>query len=169
MNFKRELVIYFDIGLIGTFVAWEKATDDNYRYLKYVPLDSRLKQVVTYEKPIPVSAIHNVDPVLQMKGIPDRLIYIYTEESGSIAKRVLESDYKKQLQELQAKVKSLEMKNTALTQEVENARAGMSKSISSARALVKKPSEENRQPGFGLYNRFGDGGVNDSSNEFDFD
>jgi len=167
MTVKKELIIYIDVGIVGTFVAWEKhSSDENYRYLLYVPLDSRLKKVIKYEKPIHVSAIHNVDPILQIKGVPDRMVYIFTGEEGSIAKKVMDTNYINEINELRAKNKSLEMKNASLTQEVENARAGVSKAIAGVRGLTKKSDGESQSSSGNIFDRFKN---REQNNELSFD
>jgi len=142
---KKELVVYLDVGLIGTFVKFEAhRTEDDYVYLDYIPLNKFPPKKKRFEKPIPKDSIHFVNSLLDTAGIVDRLVIIYTAEEGSIIKGILETDYKKQIEELKEKVKSLEMKNASLTQEVENARSGVSKTLASMKSITRlarpKPS-----------------------------
>jgi len=169
MASKKKMVLYVDTGLFGTFVGWEKASDDNYRYLKYVPLDTWSKKVITYEKPIHIRDILNFDTIGKEQGKPEEIVYILSEEKGGagVISKVT-SHLKEEIEELRAKNQSLERKNTSLTQELENARAGMGKAISGARSLLKRPSDD-RPSSSGLFDRFRPSSFDDNSYSDDLD
>ena len=167
---KKEMVLFLDHGLIGTFVRWvAHPSEDNFVYLEYVPMDTIPARQKRFEKPIPKDAIHAVDPLLQIPGVVDRLILIYTAEEGSIVKKVLENDYIKELDILKDRVKSLEMKNASLVQEVENARSGVSKAIASSRSLERKSTGPGIGGGGSIFDRLRTGSPpqSDSGNHFE--
>lgn len=144
---KREIVDFLDIGLMATFVRFiPHESEDDFVFLEYVPFDTFPAKVMKYPKPIPKTAIHTVDPLLHLKGMADRIVVIYTGDETSIIKRVLQADNIREMEDLKTKNRSLEMKNAALSQEVENARSGVSKAIASTRSLTKNSQSDSSGP-----------------------
>lgn len=149
MSLKRELVIYADIGLVGTFSRWlEKATEKGYRYLEYVPLNSFPPKRRLFPTAIHMDHIHILHATKSEEGVQDRIVFIYTGESGSLVKSVLESDNLKTIAELREKNRKLQMQVASTKQDAEDARSGVNKTLSSMKQMQRS---QNPNP-----NPFGD-------------
>jgi hypothetical protein len=135
---KRELVIYGDIGLVGTFVGWqEKATEPGYRYLEYVPLNTFPPRKKIFPTAIHIDHIHILHSTKNDAGIVDRMIFIYTGEAGSLIKGVLQSDNIETIKELRERVRKLKMQVASSKQSEEDARSGVNKAISSMKQMQR--------------------------------
>ncbi len=138
MGFKKEMVVYADIGLFGTFVRWVyKASEKNYRWLEYVPLNSFPPKKVLLDKAIHDDHIHRIDSPHQYPGVEKSCIFIFTGETGSIIKNVLDSDNQEIIRDLRDKLKKLKIQVTTSKQSEEDARSGVAKAISSMKNTVK--------------------------------
>lgn len=132
MSLKRELVVYSDIGLVGTFVRWvENTTEKGFRYLEYVPLNSFPPKKKTFPTAIHKDHIHILHSTKNNAGVESRIIFIYTGESGSLIKEVLNNDSLKTIAELREKNRKLQMQVASSKQSEEDARSGVNKQIAS--------------------------------------
>ena len=138
MSLKRELVIYSDIGLVGTFVRWvEKATEKGYKYLEYVPLNSFPPRKKLLQTAIHNDHIHILHSSKNEHGVESRIVFIYTGESGSLIKSVLQDDNLKTIAELREKNRKLQMQIASTKQDAEDARSGVNKTIASMKAAQR--------------------------------
>lgn len=154
MSIKRELVIYSDLGLIGTFVSWqEKATEKNYVFLEYVPLGFRLKKIIL-EKAIHRDHIHILHSSSSIKGVESRIIFIYTGEQGSLITDILKSDSEKLIFELREQNKKLQMQVASSKQNEEDARSGVNKTLQSMKS-VSRPTSSPSYDGYPNQQRAG--------------
>jgi len=136
MSNKRELVILADIGLVGTFSQWiEKATEKNYRYLEYVPLNAFPPKRVLHPVAIHEDHIHVLHSAKSYPGVENRIIFVYTGESGSLVKGILEADNIKIIEELREKLRKAQMQVATTKQSEEDARSGVNKTISNMKQL----------------------------------
>lgn len=147
MSLKRQMVVYEDIGLYGTFVRWvRKTSEPNYVYLEYVPLNSFPPKKKILEKAIHTDFIHTIHSQhSDIAGVEAQTIKIFTNEPGSIISKVLKSDSEKTIAELREKIKKLQMQVASSKQNEEDARSGVNKTIQSMKQ-VSRPS-----PGFDNY------------------
>lgn len=150
ISIKRELVIYSDIGLVGTLVRFvEKATEKNYVYLEYVPINSFPPKKVILEKAIHKDFIHVLHSSSGIKGVENRIVFIYTAEPGSLVGHIMKDESEKLIRELREKNRKLQMQVASSKQNEEDARSGVNKAIQSMKN-VSKPSSA-QTPGFENY------------------
>jgi len=136
-----EIVIDLDFGLVGTFVKYvDHKSESGYKYYVYCPFNSFPAREVTSQKPVHKDNIYEMVPFVNLKGISPRIIVIYRGGPESLFGNKFSSDESQLMKELKEKVKSLEMKNASLSQELENARSGVNKAISSMKS-VNKPQQ----------------------------
>lgn len=139
---KRELIFHSDIGLVGTFVMWhEKATEKGYKYLEYVPLNSFPPKKKLYPIAIHTDHIHILHSAKAEAGVEDRIIFIYTGESGSLVKNILDKDNLKTIAELREKIRKLQMQVASTKQDSEDARSGVNKQIANMRQVQRGTSQ----------------------------
>lgn len=166
MSLKRELVFYSDIGLCGTFVSWiEKATEKDFRYLEYVPLNSfppkkRLHPVAIHKDHIHILHSSKSDP-----GVENRIVFIFTAENGSLVKSILTADNEKTIAELREKNRKLQMQVATTRQESEDARSGVNKTLAAMKQMQKGTQQSN--PFDVPYGRPLMGGGNQPSYDYD--
>ena len=147
---KRDLVIYLDIGLIGTFVSWrEKATEQGYVFLEYVPLNSFPPKKIVHPVAIHKDYIKNIPGSKEFKGVQDNIVLIYTGEPGSSVKGI-HDELLRTIEELREKVRKQQMQIASYKQESEDAKSGVNKAISSMRQATKseQPSRNPFEPAY---------------------
>jgi hypothetical protein len=138
ISFKRELIIYADIGLVGTFVSWqERATEKGYRYLEYVPLNCFPPRKKLHPVAIHTDHIHIIHASKNEPGVIDRIIFIYTGESGSLIKNYLDNNNLKTISELREKIRKLQMQIASVKQDAEDARSGVNKTLASMKQMQR--------------------------------
>ena len=167
---KSPLVVYLDIGLVGSFVEWvEKSTEKNYKYLKYVPLNSFPPKPVILEQAIHNDNIHSLNASSGIKGIEKEIKLIYTGESGSIVRGILDSDNEKTIKELREKIRQLKMSVASLKQSESDARSGVQKTISEIKNVNKSRNPYGFEDGsYGNNNRMNQPNDYNDNNNNDF-
>ena len=135
----KELVIYIDIGIVGVLSRFiEKATEKNYLYLEFYPLNSFPPKKVVYPVGIHKDHIHYLMPTKDSKGVEDRIILIYTGESGSLVKDILGADNIEKIKELRDEITQLKVQVATSKQESQDARSGVSKTIASMKSISRQ-------------------------------
>lgn len=156
-----EIVVDLDYGLTASFVKYiEHKSEDGYKYYVYCPFNSFPAKEITAQKPVHKDNIFELTPFMNLKGVPIRLVVIYRGGPDSLFGARIERENLQIIRELKEKVKTLEMRNASLMQEVENARSGVSKSFASLKG-IQKSTEENRPAS--IFDRIGRGGFGGSS------
>lgn len=150
---KRDLVIYLDIGLVGTFVSWkEKSTEQDYVYLEYVPLNSFPPKKIVHPVAIHKDHLSDIPGSKDFKGVQSNIKLIYTGEPGSAVKKLTEEQLQI-IEELREKLRKAKMQIASYKQESDDARSGVNKTISSMRQINKSDAPVSRNP----FDSFGGG------------
>jgi hypothetical protein len=154
-SFKGELLVYLDIGLVGTFVGLRQSdTEKGYVYVEYVPLmhhPFKMPKKTLLSKPIPEDCIFfSISRRTDIPGVEGRIVFIRTGEEGSIVNDFIDPELIRQNEELAEENRRLKMNVASARQESEDARSGVNKTIASLKSLNRQGSsvydEFNRPP-----------------------
>jgi len=152
----KELVVFLDVGLVCVLSRFiERATEKNYRYMEYYPLNSIPPKKVIYPVAIHKDHIHHLMPTKDAKGVESRITYIYNGESGSLVKDIIGGESVEKIKELRDKITQLQVQVATSKQEAQTARSGVKKTIAEMKTIS---NQGNRPP-----NSFGRDGFGRSS------
>lgn len=144
---KSPLLIYADIGLVGTYVKQsEQGAENGFVYVYYKPLGKM--QTIKLEKPINKNHIKFLNSTqTDIPGVESSIFFIYTNEEGSLMeflhKSIMEENAK-----LRGIIKSLRLQNATQKQISEEASSGVEsysakiQNINKSRRPSSSPFEE---------------------------
>jgi hypothetical protein len=153
---RSELVIYVDVGLIGSFVRFVRhATDTEKVFLEYKPTNSLRTE--RYGVAINKSDIKSVNiPQSSVEGnggVEEKIIFIHTNEPGSVL-NVLNDELVKDNKKLRDEIDTLKSLNSNLESEVEEYRSGVAKSVAGMRRVVSNKREDSNEDNISPFRRF---------------
>jgi len=137
---KKELLVFLDRGITGTLLRMDTiGSEDGYANVYFYPLNknvlSKSKQQVI--KNIPLDCIHTVHSPYQDPGVEKKIIYIYTDEQGSIVKNIFNNTLQNKINEYKEQITSLKKQVAASRQEASDARSGVNKTLESMKQVSK--------------------------------
>lgn len=149
---RAELVIYIDIGLVGSFVRFVKHPSDVEKvFLEYKPKNSL--KTVRYSRPISKFDIKSINipqsSIEGSEGVEEKIIFIQTNEPGSIL-NVLNEAHTKELKKLRDENETLKLLTSNQEAELEEFRSGTAKAVAGMKRVVQsgRDDRENNTPGF---------------------
>lgn len=124
---KRPMLIDFDIGIVGTFVAADDADEPEYKIIKYIPLNSFTSKIIEYRDPIHKDDFHHWHPPRSsIEGVEDTYVVVGTGKDASMIGKI-EMKSTDLVKKLRDKIKDQEITIATLKQEVQDASAGVQK------------------------------------------
>lgn len=148
---RRDFLAYLDIGLFGTFVRIDdEGNEQGYVNLWYIPINAFSKKAVKYPRPIKKEYVHFLNPTESGPGIEEKVVLIYTGETGSLVSDVVGVRLQNTIKELRSRVSDLQMQLSAAKQTVKDATSSAEQAVSRARAITgsRRESSPFGPPGF---------------------
>lgn len=135
---EKHLFIHLDRMVVGAFANRNPVMgEDGFEKVSYIPFNTFPAKKSTTDD-INSDNIFTLFPKQTgEKGIPRSVTLVYTNDEGSLMKRMLEDSQKKRADELADENKQLRIELSSTRQDLEEARSSLAKAMESVQGIGK--------------------------------